>query len=68
MLLSWMAFKGGESSAWGSLGAAKSQAGGFPCSAQSKEQGGIKLAKSRYFSNCSKGAVFIPVRNEKHGV
>lgn len=68
MLLSWMAFKGGESSRWRSLGAVESQAGGFPCLAQREEKGRIKPAKSRYFSNCSKGAVFIPGRNEKHRV
>ena len=63
-LFSWVSFNGGGSTAWRSREAVKSQAGGFPCSAQREEKGGIKLAKSRYFKNCSKGAVFIPGRNK----
>jgi len=63
-LLSWASFNGGESTAWRSAEAARSQAGGFPRSAQREEKGGIKLAKSKYFKNSFKGAVFILVRNK----
>lgn len=44
--------------------AEESQAGGFPHSAQSEEEGETKLAKSRDFKNFSKAAVCIPGRNK----
>lgn len=60
----WVCADGGGSSAWRAVEAEESQAGEFLRSAQSEEEGGIKLAKSRDFKNCSKAAVCIPGRNK----